>query len=87
MTYHVAEAIAQNPDQKIGELTLLTEGEKRILHEWNDTTAAYATDELTIVSLSNRWNELPMPLPSFVAHAKSPARRNSMSVPTALHVH
>jgi amino acid adenylation domain-containing protein len=49
MTGHfltLLEAIAQDPDQKIGALTLLTEDEKRrILLEWNDTAAAYATEE------------------------------------------
>ena len=40
------EAIAQNPDQEIGELTLLTEDEVRRLSEWNDTAAAYDTEEL-----------------------------------------
>jgi len=49
MTGHfltLVEAIAQNPDQKIGALTLLTESEQRqLLLEWNDTTVAYATNE------------------------------------------
>ncbi len=40
------EAIAQNPDQKIGALSLLTEGEQRqLLLEWNATTVAYTTNE------------------------------------------
>lgn len=48
MTGHfitLLEAIAQNADQNIGSLTLLTEGEGRQILEWNATAAAYATNE------------------------------------------
>ena len=39
------EGIAENPDQRLSELPLLTEAERhQLLAEWNDTTTAYPRD-------------------------------------------
>jgi amino acid adenylation domain-containing protein/non-ribosomal peptide synthase protein (TIGR01720 family) len=38
------EAIARDPEQRLRDLTFLTEGERRQLVEWNDTAADYPRD-------------------------------------------
>ncbi|MGW1013602.1 non-ribosomal peptide synthetase [Streptomyces termitum] len=45
-------AVTENPDLRLSELPLLTDGERRrLVHDWNDTARAYGSEELCLHQL------------------------------------
>ncbi len=48
--------MAAQPDRRLGDFTLLTEGERRQLAEWNDTAAPYPSEK-TIAEVFEGWVE------------------------------
>jgi natural product biosynthesis luciferase-like monooxygenase protein len=56
----VLDAMARDPERRVGDLPLLTAVERRqILHEWNDTRRAYATDQCVHVQVAAQAGRTP----------------------------